>query len=76
MMLILLLSYLLLTMIVSYNLQKTEFSIKDFFSKCDQIRSFLRVWSHLLKESLMENFIFLCSVKWKWGILEDALVCC
>ena len=31
-----------------------KFSIKDFFSKCDQIRSFL-------KKSLMENFIFLCS---------------
>ena len=39
-----------------------KFSIKDFFSKCDQIRSFLRVWSHLLKESLLENFNFLCSV--------------
>ena len=24
--------------------------------------SFLRIWSHLLKKSLMENFIFLCSV--------------
>ena len=35
-----------------------EFSIKDFFRKCDQIRSFLRIWSHLLKKSLMENFIF------------------
>ena len=35
-----------------------KFSIKDFFSKCDQIQSFLRMWSHLLKESLMENFIF------------------
>ena len=32
-----------------------KFSIKDFFSKCDQI------WSHLLKKSLMENFIF-CAV--------------
>ena len=39
-----------------------KFSIKDFFSKCDQICSFLRVWSHLLKESLLENFNFLCSV--------------
>ena len=29
-----------------------KFSIKDFFSKCDQIRSFLRIWSHLLKKSL------------------------
>ena len=37
------------------------FSIKDFSSKCDQIPSFLRVWSHLLKKSLMENFIF-CAV--------------
>ena len=38
--------------------QKMKFPIKDFFRKCDQIRSFLRIWSHLLKESLTENFIF------------------
>ena len=38
--------------------QKMKFSIKDIFSKCDQIRSFLRIWSHLLKKSLTENFIF------------------
>ena len=38
--------------------QKKKFSIKHFFSKYDQIRSFLRIWSHLLKKSLMENFIF------------------
>ena len=38
-----------------------KFSIKDFFSKCDQIRSKMRIWSHLLKKSLMENFIF-CAV--------------
>ena len=31
--------------------QKLKFSIKDFFSKCDQIRSFLRIWSHLLRKS-------------------------
>ena len=41
--------------------QKVKFSINDFSSKCDQIRSFLRIWSHLLEKSLMENF-FLCSV--------------
>ena len=41
--------------------QKMKFSIKDFSSKCDQIRSFLRTWSHLLKKSLMEEFI-LCTV--------------
>ena len=38
-----------------------KFSIKDFFSKRDQTRSFLQIWSHLLKKSLMENFI-LCAV--------------
>ena len=40
-----------------------KFSIKDFSSKCDPIRSFLRIGSHLLKKSLMENFIF-CVVTW------------
>ena len=28
---------------------------KDSFSKCDQIRSFLQIWSHLLKKPIMEN---------------------
>ena len=41
--------------------QKMKFSIKYFFSKCDQIRRKLRIWSHLLKKSQMENFIF-CAV--------------
>ena len=36
--------------------QKTKFSIKDFFSKFNQIRNFLQIWPHLLKKSLMENF--------------------
>ena len=34
-----------------------KFSIRDFFSKYDQIPSFLRIWSYLLKKFLMENFI-------------------
>ena len=38
--------------------QKGKFSIEDFLSKCDNIRSFLRIWSHLLKKSLIEIFIF------------------
>ena len=38
-----------------------KFSIREFFSKCDQIRSFLRIWSYLLKKSFIENFIF-CGV--------------
>ena len=41
--------------------QKMNFSITDFFSKCDQVRSFLRIWSHLLQKSVIENFIF-CAV--------------
>ena len=35
-----------------------KFSVEDFFSTCDQIRRELRIWSHLLKKYLMENFIF------------------
>ena len=35
-----------------------KFFIKDFFSKCDQILSKLRILSHLLKKSLIENFLF------------------
>ena len=38
--------------------QKMKFFIKGFFSTFDQIPSYFRIWSHLLKESLMENFIF------------------
>ena len=38
-----------------------KFSIMDFFSKCDQIRRKLKIWSHSLKKPLMENVIF-CAV--------------
>ena len=41
-----------------FTVQKKKFFIKDFFSKCDQIHSFLQIWLRLLKKSLMENFIF------------------
>ena len=43
---------------VTVTAQKMKFFIKNFFSKCDQIHSFLRIWSHLLKKSLMGNVIF------------------
>ena len=49
--------------------QKIKFSIMNFFGKCDQIRSFLCIWSHLLKKLLMENFIF-CAVKDGWFTLS------
>ena len=38
--------------------QKVKFSDEDFFSKCEQIHSFLRICSHLIKKFLTENFIF------------------
>ena len=41
--------------------QRIKFSIKDFFSKSNQIRKELQIWSHLLKKLLMENIIF-CAV--------------
>ena len=44
--------------------QKMKFSIKHFFSKCDQIRSFLRIWSRLLKKPLSGKLHFLYSVKY------------
>ena len=42
---------------IAITAQKMKFSIKDFFSKCGQIRSFLPIWSHLLKNYLIENSI-------------------
>ena len=39
---------------LSITAQKIKFPIKNFFSKCDQ----LRIGPHLLKKSLMERFIF------------------
>ena len=57
--------------IARYTAQKMKFSIKDFFSKCDQIRRKLRIWSHLLKKSLTENFIS-CAVI---GCKQRSLIC-
>ena len=42
--------------------EKMKFSIKHFFSKCEQICWKLRIWSHLLRKSFMENVIF-CAVQ-------------
>ena len=37
--------------------QKMMFFYKDFFRKCNQIRNFPRIWSHLLKKTIIKNFI-------------------
>ena len=42
--------------------RKFNFSIRDFFSRFDQIRCFLRIWSRLLKKSLIQKPYFLHSV--------------
>ena len=41
--------------------RKMKFSIKDLFSKCNQIRKKVQICSHLLQKSLLGKFIFLCS---------------
>ena len=41
-----------------HSAQKIKLSVKNFFGKCDQICRDLRIWSHLLRNSLMQNFIF------------------
>ena len=53
--------------IIVYTTQTMKFSIQDLFGKCEQIRSFLRIWSHLLKKSVMENFTFV-------QCIDDALI--
>ena len=47
-----------------------KFSIKDFFSKCGQIRRKMSILSHLLNKSLMENFIF-CEVVLKFFVSKN-----
>ena len=37
---------------------KKKFFIKDFFSKYNQIRRKLWIWSRLVRKFLVENFIF------------------
>ena len=61
--------------ISAFTAQNTKFSIKDFFSKCDQIRLFLRMWSHLLKKSFMENFVFCAATDMQFFKPKTWLVC-
>ena len=51
---------------IVFTAQKMKFSIKDFFSKCDKIR----IWTHLLKKSLMENFIFCVVIQIRVPVLK------
>ena len=49
---------------------KMKFSSNNFFSQCDEICSFLRIWSHSLKKYLMENFI-LCVLKADSNLIKN-----
>ena len=53
--------------------QNMIFSTNEFFSKGEEIRSFLQIWSHLLKKSLIENFVSLCSVTRIVGLTNTGL---
>ena len=55
--------------VADLTLYKMKFSIEDFFSECDQIRSKLRTWPYLLKKSLTENFIF-CAMSSVFHLME------
>ena len=57
---------------LTYRTQKMKFSIQDFFSNCDQIRSKLRIWSHLLKKSLvLSKSLVHCKMVQKSGFCYD-----
>ena len=50
-----------------------KFSIKDFFSKCDQIRKKFPIWSHLLEKPYLKHHFF---EQWKicGQLLENLLL--
>ena len=48
--------------------------MKNFFSKCDQIRRKLRIWSHLLKKSLVTNFIFCAAMSMSHHVNEEHIL--
>ena len=46
---------------VKKNDSTKKFYVKDFLSKCEEIRRKLRIYSHLLKKFFTENTNLLCS---------------
>ena len=57
-----------------FTAKKMKFSIKNFFSKTEEIFRKLRIWSHLLKKSSMENFIF-CAVFYGSNVIHTKRLC-
>ena len=48
-----------------------KLSMKELFSKCDQIRWKLQICSHLLRKFFMENFFFVQCI---WIVCKKATV--
>ena len=46
------------SMSITYYFAYSDTFLNDFFSKCEQIREYLKICSHLLKKFLMENITF------------------
>ena len=53
--------------------QNMKFSIKDFFSKYEQIRSFIRIDFYLLHKFLMKKF-FACAVQAAFKIRINTVI--
>ena len=54
---------------IRHTVQKMKLSVKDFFSKCEQIRNFPRICLHLLEKSIVESFIF-CTMFFLENVLK------
>ena len=57
----------------SHYTKKMKFSIKNFSSKCDQICSFPRIWSHLPDKSLTETSFFVQCPGILWSENSDII---
>ena len=64
----------------NFTARKMRFFIKDFCGICDQIRRKVRIWSHLLKKSLMDlifcvvsvlMFVFVFRTQWNIQFCEN-----
>ena len=65
----------------SYTTQKMKFAIKNFFSKCDQIRNFLWIqsylpWNYTILTTITCKKIpyYMHDSDWRWCIAENAKI--
>ena len=47
--------------IIRITIIEKKFSIKDFFSKCDEIGSFLRIWPYIF-EKILNGILHFCAM--------------